>query len=40
MHDTTCVPALVDIAAMRSELAEAGHDPARAQSAIAHRRLG
>jgi aconitate hydratase len=29
MHDTTCVPALVDIAAMRSELAEAGHDPAR-----------
>jgi aconitate hydratase len=28
MHDTTCVPALVDIAAMRSELAEAGHDPA------------
>jgi aconitate hydratase len=29
MHDTTCVPALVDIAAMRSELAEAGYDPAR-----------
>ena len=29
MHDTTCVPALVDIAAMRSELAEAGQDPAR-----------
>ena len=29
MHDTTCVPALVDIAAMRSELSEAGHDPAR-----------
>ena len=29
MHDTTCVPALVDIAAMRSELAEAGHDPTR-----------
>jgi aconitate hydratase len=27
MHDTTCVPALVDIAAMRSELAEAGQDP-------------
>jgi aconitate hydratase len=27
MHDTTCVPALVDIAAMRSELAEAGYDP-------------
>jgi aconitate hydratase len=29
MHDTTCVPALVDIAAMRSTLAEAGRDPAR-----------
>jgi len=29
MHDTTCVPALVDIAAMRSELSEAGHDPAQ-----------
>ncbi len=29
MHDTTCVPALVDIAALRSELAETGHDPAR-----------
>jgi aconitate hydratase len=28
MHDTTCVPALVDIAAMRSTLAEAGRDPA------------
>ena len=28
MHDTTCVPALVDIAGMRSELAEAGQDPA------------
>jgi aconitate hydratase len=28
MHDTTCVPALVDIAAMRSELSEAGQDPA------------
>lgn len=27
MHDTTCVPALVDIAALRSELAEAGCDP-------------
>jgi len=26
-HDTTCVPALVDIAAMRSALAEAGQDP-------------
>ena len=29
MHDTTCVPALVDIAAMRDALAEAGGDPAR-----------
>ena len=29
MHDTTCVPALVDIAGMRSALAEAGHDPSR-----------
>lgn len=29
MHDTTCVPALVDMAALRSELAEAGIDPAR-----------
>jgi aconitate hydratase len=29
MHDTTCVPALVDIAAMRSELAEAGYDPSK-----------
>lgn len=29
MHDTTCVPALVDIAAMRSTLAEAGADPER-----------
>ncbi|HEY0687192.1 MAG TPA: aconitate hydratase AcnA [Steroidobacter sp.] len=29
MHDTTCVPALVDIAALRSTLAEAGHDPAQ-----------
>jgi aconitate hydratase len=28
MHDTTCVPALVDVAAMRSTLAEAGRDPA------------
>jgi len=28
MHDTTCVPALVDIAAMRATLAEAGGDPA------------
>ena len=29
MHDTTCGPALVDIAAMRSALAEAGGDPSR-----------
>ncbi|HEY2037445.1 MAG TPA: aconitate hydratase AcnA, partial [Steroidobacteraceae bacterium] len=29
MHDTTCGPALVDIAAMRSALAEAGGDPHR-----------
>jgi aconitate hydratase len=29
MHDTTCVPALVDIAGLRSELAEAGQDPGR-----------
>lgn len=29
MHDTTCVPALVDIAAMRDAIAEAGGDPAR-----------
>ena len=28
MHDTTCVPALVDIAAMRDAVAEAGGDPA------------
>ena len=28
MHDTTSTPALVDIAAMRDALAEAGHDPA------------
>ncbi|MDK1378571.1 MULTISPECIES: aconitate hydratase AcnA [unclassified Sinorhizobium] len=27
MHDTTCVPALVDIAAMRDAVAEAGGDP-------------
>ncbi|CDX33863.1 aconitate hydratase 1 [Mesorhizobium sp. SOD10] len=28
MHDTTCVPALVDIASMRDAIAEAGGDPA------------
>jgi aconitate hydratase len=27
MHDTTCGPALVDIAGMRASLAEAGYDP-------------
>ena len=27
MHDTTCGPALVDLAAARSALAEAGGDP-------------
>jgi len=29
MHDTTCGPALVDIAGLRASLAEAGGDPAR-----------
>jgi aconitate hydratase len=29
MHDTTCVPALVDIAAMRSALSESGEDPSQ-----------
>lgn len=29
MHDTTCVPALVDIAALRCAVAEAGGDPER-----------
>ena len=29
MHDTTCGPALVDIAGMRSALAEAGQDPGK-----------
>ena len=29
MHDTTCGPALVDIAAMRDVIAENGGDPAR-----------
>jgi aconitate hydratase len=29
MHDTTCGPALVDIAGMRASLAEAGHDPSQ-----------
>ncbi|HZN47638.1 MAG TPA: aconitase family protein, partial [Ramlibacter sp.] len=31
MHDTTSTPALVDIAGMRDELAEAGVDPSRLQ---------
>lgn len=34
MHDTTCGPALVDIAAMRDALAEAGGDPARLNPAV------
>src|SRR5207248_3078802 len=29
MHDTTCGPALVDIAGLRASLAEAGGDPTR-----------
>ena len=34
MHDTTCGPALVDIAAMRSTLAEAGGEPRRLSPAL------
>jgi aconitate hydratase len=34
MHDTTCGPALVDIAAMRDVLAEAGGDPRRLNPAV------
>jgi aconitate hydratase len=34
MHDTTCGPALVDIAAMRDVLALAGGDPARLNPAV------
>ncbi|PZR09664.1 MAG: aconitate hydratase AcnA [Azospirillum brasilense] len=34
MHDTTCGPALVDIAAMRDALAEAGGDPALLNPAV------
>ena len=34
MHDTTCGPALVDIAAMRDVLAEAGGDPNRLNPAV------
>lgn len=34
MHDTTCVPALVDIAAMRDTIMEAGGDPSRLSPVI------
>ena len=34
MHDTTCGPALVDIAGMRASLAEAGHDPRRLNTVL------
>jgi aconitate hydratase len=34
MHDTTCGPALTDIAAMRDALAEAGGDPERLNPAV------
>ncbi|MCR0982660.1 aconitate hydratase AcnA [Roseomonas populi] len=34
MHDTTCGPALVDIAAMRDVLARAGGDPGRLNPAV------
>ncbi|MEJ8814575.1 aconitate hydratase AcnA [Variovorax ureilyticus] len=34
MHDTTSTPALVDLAAMRSTLAEAGVDPTRLNSSL------
>ncbi|MBL0967065.1 MAG: aconitate hydratase AcnA, partial [Blastomonas sp.] len=34
MHDTTCGPALVDIAAMRDVLAEAGGDPRQLNPAV------
>jgi aconitate hydratase len=34
MHDTTCGPALADIAAMRDALAEAGRDPERLNPAV------
>ncbi|MCC7081619.1 MAG: aconitate hydratase AcnA [Burkholderiales bacterium] len=34
MHDTTCGPALVDIAAMRDALAEAGGDPNQLNPAV------
>jgi aconitate hydratase len=35
MHDTTCVPALVDIATLRDAVAQRGGDPARVNPAIA-----
>ncbi|CAH1667594.1 Aconitate hydratase A [Hyphomicrobiales bacterium] len=34
MHDTTCTPALVDVAGMRDALAEAGCDPAQLSPAL------
>ena len=34
MHDTTCVPALVDIAAMRDAVAEAGGDPSQLSTVL------
>ncbi|WP_210013726.1 aconitate hydratase AcnA [Neorhizobium galegae] len=34
MHDTTCVPALVDMAALRDALSEIGGDPAQLNPAI------
>ncbi|WP_159997131.1 aconitate hydratase AcnA [Roseomonas sp. 18066] len=34
MHDTTCGPALTDIAALRDALAEAGGDPARLNPSV------
>ena len=40
MHDTTCVPALVDIAAMRDAIAEAGGRSVRPQPGPSRRRLG
>jgi aconitate hydratase len=34
MHDTTCVPALVDVATLRDAVAQRGGDPARVNPAI------
>ena len=39
MHDTTCGPALVDIAAMRAVIAEAGGDPMPPATLASRRRL-